>query len=671
MLMFALVVAQMSFVTAAESDIEGHWAQASVEQWLELGLVNGYPDGSFKPNQDITRAEFVTLLDNVFGFERADADAYSDVSDDAYYAEAVYAASAAGVITGYNGTFRPDDSITREEAATVVARAYQLSEPAGIDYLDYSDSIAISSWAEAAVQALVEDGYMAGIGQNTLAPAANITRASALTLIGNVFGTYVSAEGEVTGVIDGNLFIAAQDVVLKDAVVNGSVFIAPSVGEGDVTIEDTTIDGTLVAMGGGENSVKLNNTSVKKLIVAKVGGKVRVYAEGTTQVDEVELHSGAKLEEGSGAGSKFGKVELLEIKPGEELILDGDFDEVVFETKVDKVTVLNGTVGKMEFTGDSDDTKVELSEDAVVTELVVKSRIDVSGEGKIVKATIEKSDSNIDVDVDEVHIEGDDVIVNIDGEEIAQDIDAPNNNNNNNDDDDDDDDNSPSVPVNRRLGVSINEENAPSRSEAFNISGPTTQNIDYIALQLMMEINDDFDNYYSKYENEGANILATLFIASTNMFDYVHQIDFSQTTNFKGFDNSQDYQNMNHKELTKKVLETMISQMTRSNNPTTVSSYEDDFKYLASQVPASQVSYNADPFVSVTIERQNSDSTYTQLAKYEKNASKSAFIDTVFQQLANTNMRTSALYRVTVVQMDTITKQEVTRVGTITLTSRY
>ncbi len=659
MLMFTLVVSQLSIVTAAESDIEGHWAQASVEKWLDLGLVNGYPDGTFKPNQDITRAEFVTLLDNVFGFQRVDAEAYSDVDDDAYYAEAVYAASAAGVITGYNGRFRPNDSITREEAATVVARAYQLSEPAGIDYLDYKDAIAVSPWAEAAIQALVEDGYMAGVGHNTLAPAAKITRASALTLIGNVFGTYVATEGEFTGVVDGNLFIASQDVVIKDAVVNGSIFVAPSVGEGDVTIDGTTIDGTLVAMGGGENSIKLNNTSVKKLIVAKVGGKVRVYAEGTTQVDEVALHSGAKLEEGSGTGSKFGKVELLEINPGEELILEGNFDEVVFQTKVEKVSVLNGTVGKMEFTGDSDDTKVELSRGSVITNLVVKSRVDVSGEGKIVKATVEKSDSNIDVDVDTVDVQGNDVTVNVNGKEVDEDTDTPSGNGGGSNGG-----GSSSGSSTRRLSVVIDNQDSDLYDEAFNIEGDRSKTIDYIGLRVMQKVMDNFDTYYSEYDAKGSNVLAALLFGGVDVFQYVTQDDLNQTVHFKGFDISTNYPNGDKKVLTKNVLQYVYNQM---NTGTSVSDYEADMKLIASKVALGDITYKSEPFVSISV-KSVVGTAKTEIASYSEGGDKVLFVDTMFDTLSNINMSTTATYEITLVRKEN--GQNKTQIGTIALTSR-
>lgn len=660
MLIFALVVSQVSIVTAAESDMEGHWAKESVQQWLDMGLANGYPDGSFKPNQDITRAEFVTLLDNVFGFIRTNADAYKDVDANAYYAEAVYGASTADVITGYNGNFRPNDPITREEAATAVARAYQLSEPAGMDYLEFTDAIAVSTWAEDAVQALVEEGYMQGVGSNMLDPKSNITRASALTLIGNVFGTYVSEAKEVTGVINGNLFIASDDVVLKDAEVKGSVFVAPSVGNGDVTIDSTTIDGELVAMGGGENSIRLFNSIVSQLIVKKVGGKVRVYAEGTSRINNVALYSGAKLEEGSGTGTLFNNVEILNSRSNEVVTLAGKFAKVNVLRSIPELNVLNGTIDEMDFAGESDNTKVNLSLGAVIRELRLKTRVEIEGSGKIIKATVEKSNSIIDVTVEQVRIEGDNVVVKVDGKDVNQDVDNPTGGSGSNGGGSNGGGSSDSY---RRLSVAIDNYDSDRFDQAFSIYGSQSGDIDFITAEVMKKVLDNFDTYYDEYNGEGTNVLASLLIGGVDVFQYVTQEDLNQTEHFANFDISANYPNKDKKKLTYNVLNYVYNQIKAG---TDVSDYEADMKLIASKVALGEVTYKNEPFVSVTI-KKGTGSNQTTLASYAEGGDKAAFVENVFNELSNIGMTSNATYEIELVRKDNA--QNKTLSGSIVLTS--
>ncbi|MGI6144056.1 MAG: S-layer homology domain-containing protein, partial [bacterium] len=71
---------------ASFKDVEGHWAQQQIETWLQKGLVSGYPDGTFRPNQPVTRAEFVTFVNRAFGIKAAGGEeVFSDVPASAWF----------------------------------------------------------------------------------------------------------------------------------------------------------------------------------------------------------------------------------------------------------------------------------------------------------------------------------------------------------------------------------------------------------------------------------------------------------------------------------------------------------------------------------------------------------------------------------------------------------
>ena len=120
---------------AAPSDIAGHWAESVITQWQSKGLIQGYEDGTFKPGNTITRAEFVTLMNNAKGFWSEGSINFSDVKNGSWFYSAVARAVAAGYVKGYSdGSFKPGNTITRAEVTTIVNR--MLDRSADEAYVD-------------------------------------------------------------------------------------------------------------------------------------------------------------------------------------------------------------------------------------------------------------------------------------------------------------------------------------------------------------------------------------------------------------------------------------------------------------------------------------------------------------------------------------------------------
>jgi hypothetical protein len=162
-------------------DINRHWAKANIEKLLELGAVGGYPDGTLRPDFTVTRAEFATVLVKASKLEARQGKVFADTVGH-WAKDAVATASAWGIISGYSDDeFGPDDPVTREQMAVMVAKALKLS-PAD-EVLSFSDSADISAWAEDALAAVVKEGIMSGYPDNTFQPQRYATRAEAFTLI--------------------------------------------------------------------------------------------------------------------------------------------------------------------------------------------------------------------------------------------------------------------------------------------------------------------------------------------------------------------------------------------------------------------------------------------------------------------------------------------------------
>lgn len=168
-------------IETALSDIRGHWSEASIRTFMKSGAINGYPDNTFKPDNNITRAEFVTVIVKAFELKAVGEKSFSDTQN--HWAQASIATAAAlGVVNGKsNDTFAPDDLITREQMAAIIVRAAKLS-PAETSS-SFTDSSLISDWAHAAVDTAIAKGLLQGYDDNTVRPGANTTRAEAVTII--------------------------------------------------------------------------------------------------------------------------------------------------------------------------------------------------------------------------------------------------------------------------------------------------------------------------------------------------------------------------------------------------------------------------------------------------------------------------------------------------------
>lgn len=165
------------------SDIKGNWAEKQISDWANRGLAGGYPDGTFKPNNLVTRAEFVALTNRAFGKQNPAAQAdFKDVkASDWFYAE-VAAARTSGYITGYtDGTFRPLDPITRQEVASIVSRLLELDP--GAAGKTFADAGSIAAWAINSVNAVTAAGIMSGYPNGAFKGANPITRAEALVTL--------------------------------------------------------------------------------------------------------------------------------------------------------------------------------------------------------------------------------------------------------------------------------------------------------------------------------------------------------------------------------------------------------------------------------------------------------------------------------------------------------
>ncbi|MCZ8516017.1 S-layer homology domain-containing protein [Paenibacillus filicis] len=167
------------------SDISGNWAEATIKQAVSGGIVSGYPDGTFKPERTVTRAEVAVMLMNALK-PQGDGAAltFTDKAKIGDWAQkSVAQAVYAGIINGYeDGSFRPDAEITRPEMAMMIAKALGQSSGAATA-TGFTDDKDIPDWAKGAVADMKKAGIIEGKGANQFAPGDKTTRAEAVTVL--------------------------------------------------------------------------------------------------------------------------------------------------------------------------------------------------------------------------------------------------------------------------------------------------------------------------------------------------------------------------------------------------------------------------------------------------------------------------------------------------------
>ncbi|MBO5369515.1 MAG: S-layer homology domain-containing protein, partial [Clostridia bacterium] len=165
------------------SDMNGQFALEAVKSLSSKNIISGYPDGSFKPDNQVTRAEFAKMAAVAFGIEKTDATSFADVSSTDWFAGYVGALSAKEVLKGYDGKFNPNAPITRQDAACVIYRLMStlLTSTSSSAFADASD---ISAYAKDAVASLRAAGIVNG-SENKFLPLSNITRGEAAVMFSN------------------------------------------------------------------------------------------------------------------------------------------------------------------------------------------------------------------------------------------------------------------------------------------------------------------------------------------------------------------------------------------------------------------------------------------------------------------------------------------------------
>jgi hypothetical protein len=179
----------------AFSDVSSsYWAYAAISNLISLDYITGYPDGSFKPDGAITRAEFVSILTRALKLQAYSppASEFSDVSTSDWFYGSVESAVYAGIANGEgDSSFSPGKPVTREEMAVILVNALGKQNEAKTSMgaqTGFADDVSISSWARGFVAVATKYGLLKGYPDNSFRPESDATRAEACAMISSFLG---------------------------------------------------------------------------------------------------------------------------------------------------------------------------------------------------------------------------------------------------------------------------------------------------------------------------------------------------------------------------------------------------------------------------------------------------------------------------------------------------
>jgi hypothetical protein len=171
-------------LTSYEDVGTDYWAKSPIEQTGTLGLVEGYPDGTFRPDRALTRAELATLLVRASGLALAEGGkSFKDVPAKHWANAYIKTAQVAGLMEGYpDGKFKPEKQISRAEGIAVLARVDELPLDEAVSINPYED-VSKKSWAAKYVVAAKNAGMLDYVKTSKLSPKGGLTRAEAVTML--------------------------------------------------------------------------------------------------------------------------------------------------------------------------------------------------------------------------------------------------------------------------------------------------------------------------------------------------------------------------------------------------------------------------------------------------------------------------------------------------------
>ena len=273
----AMVTSSTTAWAGNYKDIGGHWAENAIATWTERNVLNGYNE-MFRPDDTITRGEMAVILDRMMYYTEKQQNTFTDL-DQAFYTDPILKAAKAGILLQSNALIQPKQTMTKQEAIVMFAKALGISPIEG--NTDFEDDAQIADWAKGYIVAMKQYGYITS-DDEAFHPDELISRAEVATLLSTSVGDVVTESKTEVSSNGKNVIINTPDITLQNTVIDKDLILSEGVGEGDITLENVTVKGALIVRGGGIHTVTLKNCNINNISVQKKSAPVRILTQGSS-----------------------------------------------------------------------------------------------------------------------------------------------------------------------------------------------------------------------------------------------------------------------------------------------------------------------------------------------------------------------------------------------------
>ena len=394
-----------------------HWAESYLTQLVEWGFVR--PDQVTQPDRQLTRADFMAITNRAYGYSDQGPTPFEDIKVSDWFYDDVEIAYTNKYIKGTSETTAsPNDTLTRETAATILGRNMMMEESAG-EILDFTDARDISFWSKGVIKSSLEHYLVGGYDDGTFRPQKSVTWGEMAAMLTRIVGTPLQEPGDYSlGGVFGNVTISSPGVTLRDSVISGDLYVTGGVGLGDIKLENVTVLGRVICSGTGEaesgqSSIILRNVIADELLIDNLQGKtVSVQADGTTEIGSTTVRTSAYIEDNTPDGLGLHNI-TLDGHPIDEdddeaepptLTLAGRIENVLDKTPGSFIHVGKGTVGVLTIDEAAVDSHVTIDRNAEVKELNLDTATLVDGEGDIKHLNVNAPGCEVTILPEEIYI---------------------------------------------------------------------------------------------------------------------------------------------------------------------------------------------------------------------------------------------------------------------------
>lgn len=358
-------------VQAKKDELQAHWAKSAMDRWVSTGIIKGYSDGAVKPNNPLSLAEALTIINRVLGGplhtddELLENTPIVDVRSDAWYFSELLKAQSLGYVQGFpTGSLKPERKATREEAAMLLAQAFELQYAHSSSSAAYLDASKISLYAKSALEALLAEGVLNGYADGSLRPHAGITRAEFITMLDRIVEVLLYQPRQYSDLqVTGNAVINKAGVALAKSSIEGNLYLTSGIGEGEAVLNDVKVAGNVFIAGGGDHSIVFRHSTLNKAVVNKRSLPVRIVSSDETRIGQLLIEDS-------------------------DVLLEGEYEEV-YTGANSKITILPGaSIKKLILAGEA---QVIIQKAAVIAELLVEEAAEgavIASEGTIKTSSI-------------------------------------------------------------------------------------------------------------------------------------------------------------------------------------------------------------------------------------------------------------------------------------------